>query len=268
MDEQNPIPQNGAPASPVALERTGPPPIVRVGLLGATAAAIVAVGLLAAAMTASPGGILAADTSAGNGATTNVEDHGGGPGFGGITITAISGNDISLKTSDGWTRTISVDSGTTYSKADATIALSALKVGDTIGFRQTLEADGTYTIDEVVVVLPHLGGQVTAISGSTITVTTRDGSTGTITVDANTTYSVNGTDGKALSDITVGMYVSAEGTSTGDLTLTAISVRAGDQGFGRGGHHGFPGAPDDTGNGGSTTPDASTAPDATGTDAG
>ena len=37
----------------------------------------------------------------------------GGFGFGGITITAISGSNLSLKTEDGWTRTIAVESDTT-----------------------------------------------------------------------------------------------------------------------------------------------------------
>jgi hypothetical protein len=56
-----------------------------------------------------------------------------------ITVTAISGNSISLKTADGWTRTITVDSGTTYSKSGDTIALGDIKVGDEIAFRQTRE---------------------------------------------------------------------------------------------------------------------------------
>src|SRR5206468_1026908 len=94
---------------------------------------------------------------------------GGGPAFGGITITAINGNNISLKTADGWTRTITVDSGTTFSKSGATIALGDLKVGDEVGFRQTRETDGTFTIDSIAVILPHAGGEVTAVTGSTIT---------------------------------------------------------------------------------------------------
>ena len=64
--------------------------------------------------------------------------------------------------------------------------------GDEIGFRQTHETSGTWTIDSNVVILPHAGGEVTKVAGSTITVTAPDGTTATITVNAQTTYDVNG----------------------------------------------------------------------------
>ena len=71
---------------------------------------------------------------------------------------AISGSSISLATDDGWTRTITVDSGTTYAKAGADITLGDLAVGDTIGFRQTRESDGSWTIDSIQVILPRVAG--------------------------------------------------------------------------------------------------------------
>ena len=46
----------------------------------------------------------------------------GGFGFGGITITAIDGSNLSLKTEDGWTRTIAVTSDTAVTRAGKTIA--------------------------------------------------------------------------------------------------------------------------------------------------
>ena len=60
-----------------------------------------------------------------------------GIGFGGVTITAIDGSNLSLKTDDGWTRTIAVTSDTKITRADKTIAVGDLKVGDEITFRQT-----------------------------------------------------------------------------------------------------------------------------------
>jgi hypothetical protein len=250
--------------------------LARIGLLGIAAAALVAAALLVLSSGASPNGTLAAGS--GNGAgeggvpLLNGGGHrfrgGPGPGLGGITITAINGHDISLKTEDGWTRTLTVDSGTTYTKSRATIALGDLKVGDEVGFRQTLESDGTWSIDSIVVILPHAGGQVTKVDGSTITVTQRDGSTATIKVNGQTKYSVNGKDGAALSDVKVDMFLVAEGTKNGDGSLTASNVRAGNvsksEGRGRGfGHGGFPFGPFHDGDG--DNPDASTAPSATGT---
>src|SRR5262249_32253430 len=154
------------------------------------------------------------------------------------TITAINGSAISLTTEDGWTRTITVDGGTTYTKAGATIALGDLKVGDQIGFRQTHESNGTWTIDSIVVILPHAGGEITKIDGSTITVTDRDGTTATIKANGSTRYSVNGSDSAALSDLKVGMFLMAEGTKNSDGSLTATRVTAGTPGTFDGRGHG------------------------------
>ena len=245
--------------------------LARIGLLGIAAAALVAAALLVFGSIASPNGTLAAgsgDTATANDAPLLLSP--GGPGgkghmfgIGGITITAINGNNISLKTQDGWTRKITVDSGTTYSKSGDTIALAALKVGDEIGFRQTREDDGTWTIDSVVVILPHVVGEVTKVSGSTITVEQRDGTTATITVNGQTDYAVDGDDAATLSDVKVGMFLVAEGAENSDGSLTAARVKAGTPGTfeGRGGHFGRGFGPDWEG----TKPDATAAPSATGT---
>ena len=212
----------------------------RVGLLGIGVAALLAAAILAFGSTFGPNGILAAGTGAGDDTSTAPSLLGGGagiwggrghgPGFGAIEITAIAGSNISLETADGWTRTITVDDGTDYSRAGEDIDLGDLAVGDMIGFRQTLEDDGTWTIDSIVVVLPHVGGEVTAIDGSTITVQRRDGETATVTVDADTSIRVNGEDA-ALADIEVGMFLVAEGTETGEAALHATRLVAGDRGF-------------------------------------
>ena len=218
----------------VPVERTGPAPIARIGLVGAAAAALVAVGILAFGAIATPAGSLAANTAATTASDDTLAFGGfgpgfgrGGPGHGGITITAISGSSISLETADGWTRTITVDSGTTYSESGDTTALSDLAVGDQIRFEQTLEDDGSYTIDAIAVIPPHAGGTVTAISGSTITVEQRDGTEATIKVGSSTTYTVSGNEA-TLADVEVGMRLVAEGTENSDGSLTATEVRAAD----------------------------------------
>jgi len=282
MDQPNHTPETGYVAEPMPVTATAAmlPPLsrqarsARIGLLGIAAAALVAAALLVISLSSSPDGTLAAGTTNGSGNTGDSgqvdllnglgpDGRGGHFGSGGITITAISGNNISLETADGWKRTITVDSGTTYSKSGATIGLGDLKVGDQIGFRQTHETSGAWTIDSIVVVLPHAGGAVTRIDGSAITVTQRDGTTATIKVTGQTTYSVNGTDGAALTDVKVGMQLVAEGTKNSDGSLTATRVKAGTPGTfeGRGGHggHGFgPGWDGEQ-------PNASAAPSATGT---
>jgi hypothetical protein len=266
-----------------AAARSGQASLARIGLLGIAAAALVAVAILAVGWASAPSGLLAAGTTTDTGRPRVLNDLNGspggpagpgGPGFGhgmgGIEIAAISGNSISLATEDGWTRTITVDDGTTYSKAGAPIALADLKVGDQIGFRQTKESDGSFTIDSIAVILPRLGGEVTAVDGSTITLKQRDGTTATIKANGDTTYTVNG-NGASLDDVKVGMVLIAEGTLNDDGSLVATNVHAGDKGDlgGRGPGHGMRGGfgpfgpgpfgpgPDDP-----NAPDASAAPSA------
>lgn len=181
-------------------------------------------------------------------------------GRGGVTITAITGSNLSLKTDDGWTRTIAATGTTTITRAGATIAIGDLKVGDTIGFRQERATDGTYTITAIDVVLPSIAGQVTAVDGSTITVKRFDGTTGTIHVTGATTYEVDGVTGAKLSDVKVDAFIVASGTARDDGSLDAEAVHAGvrDDGHGWFGGRGGPGMPGMPG-----SPDASPAPSTT-----
>ncbi|MGZ8438722.1 MAG: DUF5666 domain-containing protein [Candidatus Limnocylindrales bacterium] len=151
-------------------------------------------------------------------------------GFGDITISAIDGSSLSLKTDDGWTRTITVGSSTTITRGGQTIAVGDLKVGDRIVFAETKASDGTYTISQVRVVLPIVGGQVTAVGTDSITVDQKGGGSAIIHVSASTTYDVNGNTSAKLSDITVGSFVIAEGTQRSDGSLDASTVHAGTRG--------------------------------------
>ncbi len=215
VEPRKPAPNGGGPG------RQSTP--VRIGIVAGTALLVV-LGA-AVAMGASPAPSTAPGASAAPGATaapgTSGADKDGDRGFGmrggdvgmrgggfhDITIASISGSSLSLKTADGWTRTITPTSTTTITKAGATITVSDLEVGDQIVFSQTKQTDGTYTIDAIRVILPSVGGQVSAVSGNTITVTQRDGTTATIHVDSATTYQVEGVTSATLSDIKVGDFV-------------------------------------------------------------
>ena len=151
-------------------------------------------------------------------------------GFGDITISAIDGSDLSLKTADGWTRTITVGSSTTITRGGQTIAVGDLKVGDQIVFGETKGTNGSFTIDQIRVVLPVVGGQVTAVGSDSITVDQKGGASATIHVSASTTYDVDGNSSAKLSDVTVGSFVVAEGTQRSDGSLDASAVHAGTRG--------------------------------------
>ncbi len=188
---------------------------------------------------------------------------GPGLGFGGVTITAIDGSNLSLKTDDGWTRTITVTADTTITRAGTTIAVGDLKVGDQIVFSETRQSDGTYTITDIHLVLPTVAGKITKIDGSTITVQRFDGTTQVLHVDDSTTYRVAGSTTATLKDLAVGDVIVAQGTQRSDGSLDAESVAGGQTPSfdGDGGHFRFPGWPGDKGPDG-TSPSASPAPSA------
>lgn len=224
----------------------------------------------------------------------------GGDRFGrAITITKIDGSNVSLKTADGWTRTIAVTGTTQIRIGSQTGALADLKVGDTVNLVQKKNTDGTFTVTLIVVRVPTVAGTVTDVTSSGFTLKLRDGSSKTVTtssstdfllgtaksskadvkvgarvqvegkdgtsfaanvvhivpdfragkvtaatsttitiegrggkavtihVDAATTYRVNGVATAKLSDVTVGMVISAQGLSRADGSLDATSVFAG-----------------------------------------
>ena len=154
---------------------------------------------------------------------------GGGPGGFGhgigreITISAINGSNISLKTDDGWSRTITVTSSTAITKGGVAATLGDLKVGDEIRFQQTRASDGTYTIDAIVVVVPTVSGTVTAVDADSITIKGRAGTTQEISTTSSTTYRF-GSGAGTRADVVVGATILAAGTVGSNDAFTATSV--------------------------------------------
>jgi hypothetical protein len=209
----------------------------------AGAAVVLAVGAVATSLAASPARSNPAATSgstSGSPVTVpgapfaladpsldeNVElDHGrfGGMGFRDITITTISGSNVTLGTDDGWSRTIAVTDAIDLTKGGQDVELSELTVGDQVRFSQTRNDDGTYTVDAIAIIVPSVRGEVSDVSSSGFKVTTRDGSVWTITVNGATDYQYGTGDG-SLADVTNGINALVQGTTTGDNALTALSV--------------------------------------------
>jgi hypothetical protein len=156
-----------------------------------------------------------------------VAGRGGGSVFGPITVTAVNGSSVSLKTADGWTRTITVGDSTTVTRGGAPAKVGDIKVGDTVRLDQDRASDGTYTVTGIDVILPSVAGQVTAKTSDTITVTLPGGTTSTVHVGGSTAYTVAGKTDASLSDVTVGSWIVASGTQRSDGSLDATSVHAG-----------------------------------------
>src|SRR3954452_10863039 len=151
----------------------------------------------------------------------SANDSGGHPG-GDITITAIDGNQLTLTSSDGWTLTVDASNASVMNGTTA-ITLADLKVGDEVALAESRNFDGSETVTSITVVAPTVDGIVTAVDSTSLTVKEADGTSKTVTLDASTTYTVNGA-AAAQSAISVGSDVRVQGTTGTDGSFTATSV--------------------------------------------
>jgi preprotein translocase subunit YajC len=145
-----------------------------------------------------------------------------GPGVAG-TITAISGNTITVKTMDGNTAQVNVTDQTRYRKERQDAKLADLKVGDNVFVRGEKGSDGAVQA-EMVAVPPQgmmgnfregmgknfIMGEIKAINGTQLEIARPDGVTQTISVDENTSFRKEG------------------------QSVTLADFKAGDRVFGRG----------------------------------
>ena len=177
---------------------------------------------------------------------------GGGPGFArrlgsgsaaSVSVASrsprVDGSNVSLKTDDGWTRTIAVTADTKITKGGATIKVGDLAVGDHVRIAQDRASDGTYTVTAIIVVLPSVAGQVSAIDwrhphGHPAGRDDRDDPRHAAARPTRSTAAPG-----ALSDIKVGSFIVAEGTQRADGSLDAAVVRSGFGGRGVPGGPGF-----------------------------
>jgi hypothetical protein len=72
-------------------------------------------------------------------------------------VVSVSGNTITVTDPQGFTRTIIVNSSTTYTKSNAASTLSAVTVGTVVSARGTVDSNGT-TLDASAVTIGQLGG--------------------------------------------------------------------------------------------------------------
>ncbi len=156
----------------------------------------------------------------------------------GGTISAINGSVITISGNERHAGTFTVEtSGATFTKAGASASLASFAVGDYVRAEGTV--NGTNVTATTVSDAPGMGmgkgdrgmggrhgkgpgvmGQVSAISGSTITVTGMDGQS--YTVDAASAKVQRMVEG-SLSDIAVGDRIGVHGTVSG-TTVTATNI--------------------------------------------
>jgi hypothetical protein len=167
-------------------------------------------------------------TVPGNGTNAGLPGHGHGPGMGrgGLTVTAVGASTITAKRGDGTSVTIQTNSSTQYLRAGKTVARSAIANGQALHVEGTRNSDGSIAATRIQIVLPSLGGTVTAVSGGDITV--QDPKSASATHVIHTTGATTFTRAGAtatISAVTVGERIHAMGTLRSDGSLDAEAVQ-------------------------------------------
>jgi len=178
-----------------------------------------------------------------------------GPGVGG-TITAISGNTITIKTMDGNTAQVNVTDQTRFRKDRQEAKLADLKVGENVMVRGQ-QNNGVWQAEMVGVPPAGFGGanmraglgkrfimgEIKSINGTQVEISRPDGVTQTIAVDENTSFKKDN-QSITLGDLKAGDHVFGRGEMKNDV-FVAAELNSGQPRFGgrRGGPGGGPQQP-------------------------
>ena len=158
------------------------------------------------------------------------------------TVASVSGSTLTVTGKDGTTYTVDASAATATKGmgADATtLSISDIKTGDTVFVDGTVSGSNiaaTKITDGVPSSMkgdmgggawaqPAVSGPVTAVSGTTLTVTGKDGTAYTVDASAATFTKAGAADGTSITiaSIAVGDNVAVEGTATG-TSVTATKV--------------------------------------------
>ncbi len=145
------------------------------------------------------------------------------------TVTAVSGNTITVQGHDQLTQGVVVSSTTTYTKGGASATLADVTVGEKIC--ATGLVDSTNNVLDALSVKISSGvrtsyviGKVAVVTGNNVSVTLFNGLNVTVTVSSTTTYRMGG-QSATLSNVTAGEWIVAAGTvDTTANALDAVSV--------------------------------------------
>jgi hypothetical protein len=139
-------------------------------------------------------------------------------------VASISGSTISLTSGNkGAQVTVTTTSATKYYIAGQQVAASQLQQNDQIDVAGPGSEKSGVTAAAIFIQEPKVSGKVTGITGSTITIQTKNGATWTVTVSSETKYLQAGQPAQ-LSDIQKGSMIEASGPQSGDNALTALII--------------------------------------------
>lgn len=149
------------------------------------------------------------------------------------TVHAVSGDTITVTDPEGFTRTILVSSSTTYSQGGASVTIAAVVDGAKIFAQGIVDTNGT-TLDALSIGLAggtqsQMGfdwGLITAVTSSSVTIESRNGTSTMFTYATTTPISAIGHDKFALTptDLVVNEHAGVEFSSSAATTATGIWV--------------------------------------------
>jgi Domain of unknown function (DUF5666) len=145
------------------------------------------------------------------------------------TVSAIDGNEVTVKARGGSTRTVTLTGSTAFKVGPTDGKKADLKVDSVVIVSGTEGPGDAFTASTVriQVRLDRVGGEVLSKTKDSITVKQRDGSKATIQIAADTKFFVRGATTPGLDDVDVGMRLSAVGTKNADGSFEAAWVAAG-----------------------------------------
>jgi hypothetical protein len=139
-------------------------------------------------------------------------------------VVKVSGSQLVIAGRGGLNVTVNTSSHTTYSEAGDTVPAADIQVGTVVLATGSLSSSHDQ-IDalKVQIVPAAVTGQVTAVSGTTITVRSFGGTTETVTTSSKTIFTKPG--GKAtFASVAKGDFVEAFGTAGAGKTFAALTV--------------------------------------------
>ena len=151
------------------------------------------------------------------------------------TVSDVSSSGFKVTTRDGSVWTIAVNGETTYTYGTGTGSLADVTNGEEVLVQGTSTGDNALTATSVRVAGDRATGTVASKTADTIVVTTRDGSSVTVHVDADTDYRLAGSETATLADVAVDMRIKVAGRQRSDGSIDADMVVAGEGGM----HGGF-----------------------------
>jgi hypothetical protein len=151
----------------------------------------------------------------------------------GGTITAISGDTLTLKTMSGGTATIKLTSSTVYRRDRQDAKLTDFKVGDMVMVRGEPAGENTWTAQGVMsnsngmAMREQLGkkfiaGDIAKIEDTKLTIKRIDGETQVIQVDENTSFRNAKRESVTLADVKVGDRVFGRGDLKDGVFVPAV----------------------------------------------